>query len=77
MIIDDGSHIQDHMIKTFTILWKIIKPNGFYIIEDIDSKFFDKIKYLPNELNLVDASCILEYKGNFQDDNFIVFKKIT
>ena len=58
------------------ILWKIIKPDRLYIIENFKILFFDKIKYLPNELSLVDAMCILEYKGNFQDDNFIVFKKI-
>jgi 23S rRNA U2552 (ribose-2'-O)-methylase RlmE/FtsJ len=77
MIIDDGSHIKDDMIKSYAILWKIIKPNGFYIIEDINSLYFDEIKNLPNELNLIDAKCILAYKGNFQDDNFIVFKKIN
>jgi len=77
LIIDDGSHIEDHMIKSFMILWKIIKMNGLYIIEDINISFFDRIKNLPNELNLVDAMCILAYKGNLQDDNFIVFKKET
>jgi O-methyltransferase len=75
LIIDDGSHIQDHMIKSFKILWKIIKPNGLYIIEDIDILFFDRIKDLPNELQLLDALCILTYKGHFECDNFIVFMK--
>jgi len=76
IIIDDGSHIQEHIIKSFSILWKIIKPNGMYIIEDINNSFFDRIMKLNIEYNFLDAECIVAYKGHFIDDNFIVFKKL-
>jgi len=75
IIIDDGSHIQEHMVKSFNILWKIIKPNGLYIIEDIHISFFDRIMNLNKELSFFDAECIMCYKGEFVSDNFIVFKK--
>lgn len=35
IIIDDGSHRNDHIITTFQSLWQYIKPGGFYCIEDL------------------------------------------
>jgi hypothetical protein len=34
IIIDDGSHIQSHMIVTFFKLFPLLSQNGIYIIED-------------------------------------------
>lgn len=42
VIIDDGSHINDHQILGFKYLFKDwIKAGGLYIIEDIESSCFD------------------------------------
>ena len=76
LIIDDGSHIQEHMVTSFITLWKNIKYNGIYIIEDIHISFFDRIMKLNDEFNLFDAKCIMAYKGKFVSDNFVVFKKL-
>lgn len=35
LFIDDGSHIVEDIVKTFTIVWPKIKPDGYYVIEDI------------------------------------------
>lgn len=35
IIIDDGSHYDEHQVKTLRNLWHRVKPGGFYIIEDI------------------------------------------
>ena len=59
LIIDDGSHIQSHMITSFKTLWKIIKPTGLYIIEDIHISFFERMTKLNNEFNILDAICIM------------------
>jgi|TARA_Y100000310_G_C20704363_1_gene833739 cephalosporin hydroxylase len=55
IIIDDGSHATEHQMKSFEILYKFVKPNGYYVIEDVHcdalkengslSIFVDKIKY--------------------------------
>jgi hypothetical protein len=37
IIIDDGSHINRHQIKTLEILISALRPGGFYVIEDIHS----------------------------------------
>lgn len=40
-IIDDGSHIAEHQIKTFHKLFKDnLKPGGIYIIEDIECSWW-------------------------------------
>lgn len=39
-IIDDGSHDIEHQQLTFGKFFKLIKPNGFYIIEDLGSSYF-------------------------------------
>lgn len=35
ILLDDGSHMTAHQIKTFNILYPSIKRGGFYIIEDL------------------------------------------
>jgi hypothetical protein len=35
IIIDDGSHIEDHILKTFhTLFEKYLSPGGIYFVED-------------------------------------------
>jgi hypothetical protein len=34
-VIDDGSHVGEHIVKSFEILWKHVKPGGYYFIEDL------------------------------------------
>jgi glycosyltransferase involved in cell wall biosynthesis len=35
IIIDDASHRGDKMIESFNVLWNILKPGGWYILEDL------------------------------------------
>ncbi len=35
VVIDDGSHYDQHQLATLTNLWPRVKPGGYYIIEDI------------------------------------------
>jgi cephalosporin hydroxylase len=34
-IIDDGSHICDHIVTSFRLLWPYLKSGGYYFIEDL------------------------------------------
>ena len=34
IIVDDGSHVGDHMIHTLKTMWKYLAPEGYYIFED-------------------------------------------
>lgn len=39
VLLDDGSHITEHQIKTFNNLYENCKENGFYIIEDLQNSY--------------------------------------
>jgi hypothetical protein len=39
ILLDDGSHITRHQIKTFEYLYPCINKNGFYIIEDLANSY--------------------------------------
>ena len=42
LIIDDGSHHPMHQFKTFCYLFEnLLKPDGYYIIEDIECNYWD------------------------------------
>lgn len=40
IIIDDGSHVQSHMIISFIKLFPYLKENGIYIIEDTQCRYY-------------------------------------
>lgn len=42
IVIDDGSHNNDHQIIAFEVLWPKVKPGGYYAIEDIAVAWNDK-----------------------------------
>lgn len=45
IIIDDGSHLNDHIIKSFQILFPFLNYGGFYFIEDnTEKEVFDYFK---------------------------------
>lgn len=41
MILDDGSHINEHVIFTFKNLFKYVKSGGVYIIEDSSTSYWE------------------------------------
>jgi len=40
LIIDDGSHINEHVIETFNILFPVLKNGGIYVIEDTQTSYW-------------------------------------
>jgi hypothetical protein len=40
IIIDDGSHISEHVIKTFETLFPLMRPNGIYVVEDLQTAYW-------------------------------------
>ena len=40
VIIDDGSHRSEDVIPTLMMLWKYVRPNGVYVIEDIQTSYW-------------------------------------
>ena len=42
MVLDDGSHINRHIIKSFNILIDHVKPEGVYVIEDTCTSYWEE-----------------------------------
>lgn len=40
IIVDDGSHYNDHVITTFKILFPLLSPKGVYAVEDIQTSYW-------------------------------------
>ena len=76
IILDDGSHIEEHMRLSFQVLWPFVKKGGLYIIEDIQGQFFESFKTLDKDFGFTDSECVMAYKGTHYWDHFIAFKKI-
>ena len=41
IIIDDGSHLNEHIIETFKILFPKLKDGGIYVVEDIQTSYWN------------------------------------
>lgn len=41
IIIDDGSHINEHVIRSFEILFPKLKKGGIYVIEDTQTSYWE------------------------------------
>lgn len=44
-IIDDGSHINLHVIESFKILFPLLETRGIYVIEDIQTSYFPEYRH--------------------------------
>lgn len=42
IIIDDGSHVNKHVIDTFNMLIHRVKSGGIYVIEDTETSYWDE-----------------------------------
>ena len=84
IIIDDGSHISEHVIKTFETLFPLMRPNGIYAVEDLQTAYWPTwggglgnpnnsiayFKRLVDGLNHVEFP-IVDYKPNCFDENIV------
>ncbi len=65
IIIDDGSHINEHVIETFKMLFPLLKDGGLYVIEDIQTSYWPD--YGGNSDNFTDSPTIMNFFKKFAD----------
>jgi hypothetical protein len=51
VIIDDGSHVNEHVIKTFEILFPKLKMGGIYVVEDTQTSYWESYGGTSNDFN--------------------------
>lgn len=42
VVIDDGSHVPEHIIETFTIMFPLLADGGIYAIEDLQTSYWER-----------------------------------
>jgi hypothetical protein len=59
IIIDDGSHINEHVIETFNLLFPKLKDGGVYVIEDTQTSYWEE--YGGDGINLNNPKTMMNY----------------
>lgn len=72
IIIDNGSHIPQHQLKSFNFLFKnLLESGGYYVIENVESSYMDPLSslngYEVGYLNIVDYFNKLNHQLNNND----------
>lgn len=73
VIIDDGSHEPEHMKLSFQMLWDLITPGGFYIIEDVRRK--DIQEFINLHFIFKNCHVVYAHHGRTDWDSFVCYKK--
>ena len=62
IIIDDGSHLNHHVIKSFQVLFPLLADDGIYVVEDTQTAYWpktggssDDLLHAPTSMNLFKA----------------------
>jgi hypothetical protein len=56
IVIDDGSHINDHVLQTFEFLFPHLAEDGIYVIEDTQTSYWPEFGGSSSDLNRTDTS---------------------
>jgi hypothetical protein len=84
IIIDDGSHISEHVVKTFQTMFPHLRPNGIYAVEDTQTSYWstwgggignpgnamEYFKGLVDGINYVEYP-IANYTPSYFDENIV------
>ena len=79
IIIDDGSHVCSHIIKTFGTLFDFLKEDGLYICEDLQTSYWPR--YGGSRINLNKKNTSLSFfktlvdSGNYESYDRPFYKK--
>jgi hypothetical protein len=65
IVIDDCSHVSSQIIESFKTIFPYLKPNGWYIIEDLQTSYLDG--YGGNERNLIDQKTSINFIKSLVD----------
>lgn len=56
IVIDDGSHIQSHIIKSYEVLFPLLSAGGIYVIEDTQTSYRPAFEGSTKEMNTVNSA---------------------
>ena len=65
IIIDDGSHVNSHVIKSFQVLFPLLSDDGLYVVEDTQTSYWPHRG--GDSFNLNNRSCSMGYFKSLVD----------
>ena len=65
IIIDDGSHVSKHIIKSIEFLFNYLKNNGLYVIEDLQTSYMPR--FGGSRYNLTKSKTSMNYLKSLAD----------
>jgi len=61
IVIDDGSHISEHVIKSFEVLFPLMADDGIYVVEDLSTSYWPNFGGSSEDLTSAPTSmCMLK-----------------
>ena len=75
IIIDDGSHVGEHILTSFKALWNSVKPGGYYIIEDLHSIYANADITIAELNNFIEREKLNIDKQHSFGGKLIIMKK--
>ena len=63
IVIDDGSHINEHQIRSFEILFPHLRAGGLYVVEDTQTSYWEGFGGGPVGSEAHGRSCVTYFKG--------------
>jgi hypothetical protein len=82
IFIDDGSHMYEDQMKTLCVFWDLIKPGGYFIIEDIYLKEFGNASMYSFEdyrshtsISNIMKECDFSVYRSSNDNHLILYRK--
>lgn len=72
VILDDGSHIPEHQLLSLEILWSLLSPGGFYILEDTETSYWGKSELYGYEFDsrVPSSNLIHQFRAAIDAVNF-------
>lgn len=65
IVIDDGSHMNEHVIESFKILFPKLKDGGIYVVEDTQTSYWEH--YGGNNKDLNNPKTMMNFFKSFTD----------
>ena len=73
IIIEDGSHMQSHIITSFETLFRFMAPGGIYVIEDTQTSYWPEYEGSTTEMHTV-ASAMNYFIKRIHDINRVEWR---
>jgi hypothetical protein len=65
IIIDDGSHVNEHVVQTFKLLFPVLNDGGIYVVEDTQTSYWET--YGGDSINLNNPGTTMGFFKNLSD----------